>query len=173
MHAGDEHAAIAFVRRYQRRVFGLALSILGDPSAAEDVAQEAFLRVWRHTAGFDSRRASVATWTLTITRNLAIDALRVRRGVPTDPADPLWRDLCSRQPEPGDAARTSDTVGKVKAALHELPVEQRRAVLLAAMYGWTSGEIANAESIPLGTAKSRICRGIARLRKSFAVAELS
>ena len=86
MAVADETAAVTFVRRYQRRVYGLAVSMLGDPQAAEDVAQEAFIRVWRHAQVFDPRRGSAATWVLSITRNLAIDALRVRRSTPMDPA---------------------------------------------------------------------------------------
>src|SRR5436189_654620 len=78
-------AASAFVERFQRRVFGLAFTILGDSRAAEDVAQEALLRAWRHAAVFDARRGSVATWLLTITRNLAIDATRVRRPIAVAP----------------------------------------------------------------------------------------
>jgi len=81
MASGDEWATVAFVRRFQRRVFGLAHAMLGDRSAAEDVAQEALTRVWRHAQVFDARRGSVATWVLTITRNLAIDSLRVRRSL--------------------------------------------------------------------------------------------
>src|SRR5579875_2866849 len=69
MAVGDEQAAVAFVRRYQRRAFGLAMSMLGDAQAAEDVAQEALLRVWRHAPVFDARRGSAATWVLAITRN--------------------------------------------------------------------------------------------------------
>ncbi|HXW79876.1 MAG TPA: sigma factor, partial [Acidimicrobiales bacterium] len=76
MAVGDERAGVAFVRRYQRRVYGLALSMVGDPVLAQDIAQEAFLRAWRHALVFDRRRASVGTWILTITRNLAVDALR-------------------------------------------------------------------------------------------------
>ena len=71
---GDPDAGAQFVRRYQRRVFGLALAVLGDRDAASDVAQEAFVRVWRHAAVFDARRGNVSTWLLTITRNLALDA---------------------------------------------------------------------------------------------------
>src|SRR4051812_46023868 len=74
--AGDEEAAVAFVRRYQRRVYGLAVTLLGDRDLADDVAQEAMVRAWRHAAAFDVRRGSVSTWLLAITRNLAIDALR-------------------------------------------------------------------------------------------------
>src|ERR1700728_1764506 len=79
---GEQSAAVAFVRRYQRRVFGLAYSMTSDAGVAEEVAQEALIRVWRHAPVFDRRRGSVTSWVLTITRNLAIDALRTPRGVP-------------------------------------------------------------------------------------------
>jgi RNA polymerase sigma-70 factor (ECF subfamily) len=85
MAAGDAEAARALVRRHQRRVVGLAATIVGDPDAAEDVAQEAFTRVWRHAANYDPLKASVLTWLLTITRNLAIDNARLRRAVVVDP----------------------------------------------------------------------------------------
>src|SRR5947208_15124856 len=82
---GDPDAAAAFIRRFQRRVFGLARSIVSDPSLAEDVAQEAFVRAWRHAPNYDARRASVPTWLLVITRNLAIDAVRLNRPDPVAP----------------------------------------------------------------------------------------
>src|SRR5436305_7136882 len=85
--AGDRRAATAFVRRFERRVYGLALTVVGDPALAEDVAQEALTRAWRHAQAYDSRRGAVATWLLTITRNLAIDALRMRRSDPRSPGD--------------------------------------------------------------------------------------
>ena len=75
----DEAAAVAFVRRFQGPVFGLAVSITRDRALAEDIAQEAFLRAWRAAGSYDVRRGSVLTWLLTITRNLAIDAIRARR----------------------------------------------------------------------------------------------
>ena len=84
--AGDHDAASAFVDRFQRRVFGLASTIVRDRGLAEDVAQEALLRAWRHAASFDPRRGTVATWLLAITRNLAIDTIRVRRPPAVDPA---------------------------------------------------------------------------------------
>jgi DNA-directed RNA polymerase specialized sigma24 family protein len=64
MAAGDTEAAAALVRRYQARVFGLALTIVGSPSAAEDVAEETFLKAWRHAGAFDARRGRVDTWRL-------------------------------------------------------------------------------------------------------------
>src|ERR671915_2505022 len=83
--SGDPDAAAAFVRRFQRRVFGLTLSILRDPAAAEEAAQESFVRAWRHAAAYDPRRGTVAAWLLTIARSAAIDRARLRPVTPTDP----------------------------------------------------------------------------------------
>jgi RNA polymerase sigma factor (sigma-70 family) len=171
MAVGDENAGLVFVRRFQHRLFGLATGIVGDPGLAEDIAQEAFIRIFRHAVMFDPRRGSVATWTLTITRNLAIDALRVRRGVPTDPDDQVFVKLMSTERVPEDAAVTMDALVRARAALADLPIDQRRAALLAAMYGWTAAQIAEAEVIPLGTAKSRIRLGMAKLRESAVIEE--
>lgn len=162
MAVGDDAAAVAFVRRYQRRVYGLALSMVGDPTLAEDVAQEAFLRAWRHASVFDRRRASVATWLLTITRNLAIDSLRVRRAVPADPDGELWLGLVS--PACDEQAEQFDSRARVQKALSAVPPEQARALVLAAVYGHSAAEVSRAESIPLGTAKTRIRRGLMKLR---------
>jgi RNA polymerase sigma-70 factor (ECF subfamily) len=162
--ARDADAALAFVRRFQRRVFGCALAIVGDSGRAEDVAQEAFVRAWRHAAIYDGRRASVATWLLTITRNLAIDAVRVERVRPADPVDLVDFTLVDPALGPAEvAARTSD-VERVMGALQQLPVEQRRAVVLASVYGRTALEISAIEDVPLGTAKTRLRTGLLKLR---------
>ena len=168
---GDEEASLAFVRRYQRRLFGLAIGIVRDSALAEDVAQEAFVRIIRHAAVFAPRRGSVASWALTITRNLAVDVLRVRRGTPTNPDDQVFLELMSSEPAPDEAAVTGNAVDRARAGLAHLPLEQRRAVVLAAMYGWTAQEIATEDGIPLGTAKGRIRVGMAKLRESVVIEE--
>src|SRR5437660_9009620 len=84
---GDAEIAVAFVRRFQRTVFGVALAVLGDLRLAEDVAQQTFERAWKHAQVYDSRRGSVRTWLTTIAHNLAVDAARVRRPLPVDPSD--------------------------------------------------------------------------------------
>ena len=168
---GDDRAVLAFVRRYQRRLFGLALGIVGDPGMAEDVAQEAFIRILRHAAVYDVRRGSVATWTLTITRNLAIDAVRVRRPIPTAPEDRTFLSLVSNDRSPDDAASMSESMTQARFALAALPNDQRRAIVLAVMYGRTASEVASLEAIPLGTAKSRIRLGLAKLREAAAITE--
>jgi RNA polymerase sigma-70 factor (ECF subfamily) len=164
MAVGEQAAAVTFVRRYQRRVFGLAYSMTNDTGVAEDVAQEAMLRAWKHAPVFDPRRGSVASWVLTITRNLAIDALRLRRAVPTDPDDFASAALRSNEHDPEDAVRRGDVRELVRGGLEALPSEQRRAVVLAAVYGRTALEISESEGIPLGTAKTRIRTALIRLR---------
>ncbi|HMD44952.1 MAG TPA: sigma-70 family RNA polymerase sigma factor [Acidimicrobiales bacterium] len=163
----DDASTVAFVRRYQKRVYGLALSLLGDSGTAEEVAQEAMIRVWRHAPVYDARRGSVTTWVLTITRNLAIDALRMRRAVPTDPDDFVALGALSAERAPEDAAMAAVAAPGVRRALAELPPEQRRALVLAAVYGRTAAEISEAESIPLGTAKTRIRAAMTKLRSTL------
>lgn len=164
MALGEQSAAVSFTRRYQRRVFGLAYSMTGDSGVAEDVAQEAMIRVWRHAPVFDARRGSVASWVLTITRNLAIDALRLRRAVPTDPDEFAASAMRSNEYNPEDTVHRGDVSDTVRHAMQGLPDEQRRAVVLAAVYGRTALEISEAEGIPLGTAKTRIRTALMRMR---------
>jgi RNA polymerase sigma factor (sigma-70 family) len=165
MAAGDERAAAAFVQRHQRRVFGIALAVTADRSTAEDVAQEAFLRAWRHAAVFDPTRAPATSWISTITRNLAIDALRLRRAIPIDPDDSVWLETDTDQKTPEAHAEHSVAVDRVRAALRAVPVDQRRALLRSAFYGQSATEIATAEAIPVGTAKSRIRLGLSKVRE--------
>jgi RNA polymerase sigma-70 factor (ECF subfamily) len=169
MAQGDEQAGLAFVRRYQGRVFGLALSMVGDRSLAEDIAQEALVRAWRHAPVYDARRGAVSTWVLTIGRNLTIDALRMRRAVPTDPDDLIGLGLVSNEPSPDDAAVSSDAAAVLRLALAGLRAEERRVLVLAYFYGMTAAEIGVSEGIPLGTAKTRIRAGLKRLRETMSI----
>jgi RNA polymerase sigma-70 factor (ECF subfamily) len=153
--AGDAAAATAFVRRFQARVYGLAVTMVGDAAVAEEIAQEAFTRAWRHAGAYDARRGRVATWLLSITRNLAIDHLRAKRTEPLDPAtmDDAERAMWSASRPPDAADRET---AELRESLGELPADQRRALLLAALFGFTAREIGEIEDIPLGTAKTRI-----------------
>lgn len=167
----DEQATVAFVRRFEGPVFGVAVSITRDRGLAEDVSQEAFLRAWRAAQTYDPRRGSVLTWLLTITRNLAIDALRARRATPTD------RDLLEQLVSTTLRGRAEGDIGlhleAVEAArqVSQLPVEQARAVILAVIGGHTAQQVADHENIPLGTAKTRIRTGLRRLRRSLEVGD--
>jgi RNA polymerase sigma factor (sigma-70 family) len=157
--AGEPDAAAAFVRRFQARVFGLVITIVRDSGTAEEVAQEAFVRAWRHAATYDARRGRVITWLLTIARNVAIDSTRVRRVEPLDPEVVASRIGSAEPPALPD--------DRLRGALAELPDEQRRALFLAAYLGRTAREIAQLEDIPLGTAKTRIRAAMLKLHDSL------
>src|SRR5690349_17594874 len=152
MAAGDPDAAAAFVRRYQARVFGLALSIVGVPAVAEEVAQEAFVRAWRFAGGYDPRRGDVAVWLLAIARNAAIDAVRLARDRPYDPQTVVAM-LAGPDGEGrgagGDYPDRVADADRIRTALRGLPGEQQTAVVLAAVHGWTAKEIAEREGVPL------------------------
>jgi RNA polymerase sigma-70 factor (ECF subfamily) len=166
---GDRDAAAGGVRRFQTRVYGLAATILGDPKAAEDVAQETFVRAWRHASSYDARRGAVSSWLLTIARNLAVDRARLRRAVPVDP-DLIAAQL-EREPE---AERTYDATqaverDRLRELLLELPEQQRRALVLATYFGRTAKEISELDGTPVGTVKTRIREGLLKLRNRMEV----
>jgi RNA polymerase sigma-70 factor (ECF subfamily) len=163
--SGNPDAAVAFVRRFQSRVYGLALTMLHDRSLADEVAQETFVRAWRHAATYDARRGRVPSWLLTIARNLAIDRARVRPVTPVDPdviASEL--DLAGHDAVPDVAERE-----RLREALASLPDGQRRAVVLTTYAGKTAREIAELDRVPLGTVKTRIRAGMLKLRDSLEV----
>jgi RNA polymerase sigma factor (sigma-70 family) len=159
--AGDADAATAFTRRFQARVYGLVLTIVRDRGTAEDVAQETFVRAWRYAQTYDPRRGRVATWLLTIARNLAIDVVRVKRAEPLDP------DVVVRRLQEGTAETPVDERDRVRGAISELPHDQRRALVLAAYLGRSAREIGELEGVPLGTAKTRIRAAMLKLRDSL------
>ncbi|MFC5952707.1 RNA polymerase sigma factor [Pseudonocardia lutea] len=160
--AGDTELSVAFVRRFQSRVFGAAMAVLGDPRQAEDVAQQAFERAWRHAAVFDPRRGSVTTWLTAITHHLAVDAVRARRAAPVDPLD-LEEVLGAAPDGPERATLAAESAAELRAAIRALPAEQGRALVLAAFRGLTAREVAESEGIPVGTAKTRIRTAMLRL----------
>jgi RNA polymerase sigma factor (sigma-70 family) len=168
---GDADAATAFIRRFQARVYGLVLTIVRDEGTAEDVAQETFVRAWKHARTYDPRRGRVATWLLTIARNLAIDVVRVKAAEPLDP-DIVATKL--QQARGGGGAADQDFFPddreRVRGAIAELPPDQRRALFLAAYLGRTAQEVGELEGIPLGTAKTRIRTAMLKLRDSLEAA---
>jgi RNA polymerase sigma factor (sigma-70 family) len=165
---GDEMAATAFVRRFQSRVFGLALSITRDQGLAEDVSQEVFVRAWRAGGNYDPRRASALTWLLTITRNAAIDAIRAKRPLPVAD-DTLERIVGATLAHDGPehAAQVADESARAVERLRQLPPEQARVIVLALIAGCTAAEISDREKIPLGTAKTRLRAGLQKLREAM------
>jgi RNA polymerase sigma factor (sigma-70 family) len=160
--AGDAGAADAFIATFEARVYGLTYSILRDRAAAEEAAQETFVRAWRHAATYDPRRGGVAGWLLTIARNVSIDMLPARRTVPSDPFE-LTRFL-DVAPAPAGGDQDAPVSEGVRAAIGELPPEQRRPLVLAVFYGFTMHEIGQMESVAVGTVKSRVRAALTKLR---------
>lgn len=167
--AGDRDASAAFVRRFQARVFGLTLSILRDRGAAEDAAQETFVRAWRHAAAYDPRRGSVAAWLLTIARNTSINMLPRRRPDPIDPA--VLTTMREARPAPVEDGWTSDTSVSLGEALDHLPEPQRKALVLAAFYGFTAAEMSELDGVPVGTVKTRVRSALIKLRSELGVTD--
>lgn len=163
--SGDPDEAAAFVRRFQRRVYGLAWTIVRDDDLADEVAQETFVRAWRHAAGYDPRRGRVAAWLLTIARNVAIDRARMRRIPAADPDVIAARlDVAGEDAMPDIGERD-----RLRRALAALPDEQRRALVLAVYGGRTAREISEADGVPLGTVKTRIRTAMLTLRETLGV----
>jgi RNA polymerase sigma-70 factor (ECF subfamily) len=169
---GDPRTAAAFVRRFQGRVYGLALTIVRQPAIAEEVAQETFVRVFRHAGNYDARKGRVSTWLLSIARNLAIDVTRMKR---LDPVEPeviaAELSLTSQVPAADEADLQPDERDQLRSAITGLPDDQKRALVLAAYMGRTAREISDLDEVPLGTVKTRIRTAMIKLRDELEVGE--
>jgi RNA polymerase sigma factor (sigma-70 family) len=181
LSSGDPDAAATFVDRFQRRVFGMTLSVLRDRQAAEEAAQEAFVRAWRHASTYDPRKGTVAAWLLMIARNASINMLPSHRSYPVDPEVLLGLEDPRPSQDPGasqDPGPSRDRDGQlapvsepVRGALLRLPGEQRRALVLAVFYGYTAREVSELDGTPVGTVKTRIRSGLMRLRSELGVSD--
>src|SRR5262245_496386 len=167
--SGDPEAAATFVNRFQNRVFGMTLSILRDRQAAEEAAQEAFVRAWQHASTYDPRKGTVAAWLLMIARNVSINLRPSHRSYPVDP-DVLQglQDWGDPHDQDGQLTPVSEPMRK---ALMRLPAEQRRPLVLAVFYGYTAREVSELDETPLGTVKTRIRAALMRLRSERGVSE--
>jgi RNA polymerase sigma factor (sigma-70 family) len=162
--AGDAGLSLAFVLRFQGLVFGVAMTVTGDTTKAEDVAQQTFEQARRHAQVFNARRGSVRAWLRTITRNLAV-GVRSPTSAPVDPGD-LLVVLTAAPDTPKRVAAAHDNAAELRRTLAGLPEPQARAVAMAGVYGMTAQQIADREHIPLGTAKTLIRDGMQKLRAS-------
>src|SRR6266571_1479130 len=161
--AGDERAVRVLYARFARPVYTLGLRLLGGAEAAEELTQDVFLSAWRKASRFDAARGRLSTWLMAIAHNLAVDRLRHDRGagrpvlvfvdelpeaIPTDEEDMVLDRETARQ------------------ALAALSPNERQVLSLAYFQGWTAREIAEAQGIPLGTAKTRLRTALIKLRKT-------
>jgi RNA polymerase sigma factor (sigma-70 family) len=159
---GDDSALAALYDRFGRISYGLALRILRDRTLAEDAVQEAFLGIWRGADRFVAERAKASSWILMLVHRRAVDLVRReerRRAEPIEAA-----------PEPSIGSADEEAWlrlqrERVQSALRRLPDQQREALELAYFGGFTQSELADRLGEPLGTIKSRMFSGLARLRE--------
>jgi RNA polymerase sigma-70 factor, ECF subfamily len=163
----DAEALALLYDRHAGRLMGLAQRILGDTGEAEEILQEVFLHVWKAAATFDPSRGPVLAWLLVATRSRSIDRVRSRRpgksggstvGLEEAP------ETASREDVEADAAGR-EWESRCRAAISELPEDQRRALELAYFEGLTHQEIAERTATPLGTVKTRVRLGLMKLRE--------
>lgn len=167
MGNGDREALGAFYDLYAPQAFAVAVRILGDQFAAEDVVHDAFIAVWKAMDRFDADRGSLRAWLLTIVRNRAIDRLRGRR--PTIPVETADEQSLLRTSANPTWELTVERLSRVelRGVLATLPNEQREAIELAYFGGRTYREIAEMTGVPEGTASGRLRLGLAKLRRGL------
>lgn len=154
-------------RRYHRLVYSLAIAIVGDPHAAEEVTLDVFTRVWQKADTYQPDMAGVRTWLSRIARNLALNVVR-RRNTRLDSQSLRWADVSpppiSSDHQPEAQAELAQAQARVRAAIQELPPEQQEALALAYFGGYSHQQIAEKLDYPLGTVKTRIRSAMKKLR---------
>jgi len=168
--AGNREAFRLLYARYSAPLFSLAIRLVGDVGDAEEMLQDAFVKIWRHAASYDSRKSRPFTWAVTIMRRTCFDLLRKRRRLPM--TAPLAADAgalpgySSGETVRREAEAREDSE-RLLGALADSPPIQRRALELALFSGMTQSEIAQHLEQPVGTVKSWIRRGLLDLRTTL------
>ena len=161
--AGDEAAVRSLYGRFGRSIYTLGLRLLKNAESAEELTQDVFLAAWRKGNRFDPSRGRLSTWLMAIAHNIAVDRLRHERGA----ARPSLV-LVEQLPEPMTTAEEDAFIDRDRArrALAVLSPAERHLLSRAYFLGWTAREIAEAESIPLGTEKTRLRTALIKLRNA-------
>jgi len=166
---GDEEAFARLYDATASRVFGLAVRVVRDPAQAEEVAQEAFLDIWRTAGRYDPGRGSALAWLLTITHRKAVDRVRSAEAATRRDVNYHQQNQPVEHDSTAEAAHASLEAHRVRGALAHLTEVQREAVSLAYLGGYTHTEVATMLDLPVGTAKTRIRDGLIRLRDALGV----
>jgi len=158
-------------QRYSRILYSLAYRIVADHQVAEDLLQDAFLAIWRRATTYSPQTGEARSWLISIMHHRTIDYLRrVRRRstlVMQAPIEEVEQDESIAHPDAWDAAWQSVKSSHVRAALMQIPTEQRLVIELAYFQGWTHTEIAAGTQIPLGTVKARMRLGLLHLKQAL------
>ncbi len=163
---GDDTALAELFDRVGRVAYGIAFRILRDERLAEDAVQEGFLAVWRSAATFRAERAKASTWVVTLVHRRAVDIVRREERRRAEPLEPVGG---QDTPDPAGSAEDEAWLGfereRVLGALAALPDAQRESLELAYYGGYSQSELAEMLGVPIGTIKSRMFAGLARLRE--------
>src|ERR671912_312147 len=167
VEASDSEAFAALYDRHSRAAFSLAYRMMGDRQAAEDLAQDAFLKVWRGAGSYRAERGSVRTWILSIVHNRGIDQLRSHASRRRT-QDKIEASAPRSQPSEAFAETWRNSQrDQVREALNTLPPEQLKILELAYFSGYTHVEISELLRLPLGTVKGRMRLGLKKIRDYF------
>ena len=164
---GAEWAMEPLYERYNRVLFSLAYRMVADHQVAEDLLQDAFLSVWRRATSYSPQSGSVRSWLISIVHHRTIDYLRAvrrRAGLKEVTWEEVELDERTAFPDVWEEALRSVQGAQLRAALRNIPPEQRMVIELAYFQGWTHSEIPEGCEIPLGTVKARMCLGLSHLR---------
>jgi len=159
--ARDDTGLTEVYDQFASFVYGLALRVIGDARAAEDVSQDVFVCIWQRPEAFDPQRGSLRTWLGTLTHRRAVDYVRREEARRRRAEREASRAVTT--PDVEEMATALVTAERVRAALDVLPTEQRRAIQLAYFEGKTYRQVAEVLGIPEGTAKSRLRLGLRRI----------
>jgi len=159
--AGEEGALNEIYDQFSSFVYGLALRVIGDARAAEDVSQDVFVSVWERPDAFDPHRGSLRTWLGTLAHRRAVDHVRREEARRRRAIKAAARPVST--PDVEEMALALVTAERVRSALATLPDDQRRAIQLAYFGGKTYRQVAEVLGIPEGTAKSRLRLGLRRI----------
>lgn len=157
-------------QRYSRLLYSMAYRMVSDHQIAEDLIQEAFLSVWRRAISYSPQSGAVRSWLISIVHHRTIDYLRSvrRRSVMKEATwEEVEQDDRAAVPDVWDEAWRSIQSSQVRAALMDIPTEQRMVIELAYFQGWTHTEIAEGCLIPLGTVKARMRLGLKHLKRGL------
>jgi RNA polymerase sigma-70 factor (ECF subfamily) len=168
--ARDEQMLREVMREYGGAVFGMAKRVISDPTLAEEVAQDAFVALWRRPGAFDPDRGSLLAFLLGVTRNKAVDLVRKEESSRRTTASLVTEaEVTSTEPPASEQMVEAERRQDVKNALSRLSEVQREAIVLAYFGGRTYREVADELGIPEGTAKTRLRDGLIRLRELMAM----